>query len=298
DCDFSKLNLNFYDKKREQTAEIILSEKRKIKLNGVNLSSFSELNGNFYSVIFSPTHLSLIKEGPKNRRKFLDIAISQINLKYKDYISTYEKLISQRNAILKSKDTSYIEIFDEQISKIGTIITIYRNDYIKKLKSFADVYYSGISLQKEKLNIKYISSVFDEDIFSYEEKYIELYKKKLSDNIFSDIEKGSTTIGIHRDDLDILIDNISVKTYGSQGQQRSAVITLKLSEAALLKKITGENPVMLLDDVMSELDKTRQEYILNRVKDMQVFITCCDYSNIQGLEKGKIFYIKKGSLFN
>ncbi len=303
DCNESSININFEDSKREQKANIILANKNTVKLNNVELASLSELNGNFYCVVFSPSHLSFIKDGPKNRRRFIDIAISQIKPQYKNYLNTYEKLLKQRNALLKTSEKyvhlkNDIDVWDLQIAKIGTIISIYRNDYINKLLFLAKDIYKNLSSKRESFDIKYISTVFNnvEEIKVYEDNQVNIYYQKLKQTFEYDVRQGYTTCGIHSDDIDIYIDELLVKTYGSQGQQRSSVITLKLSEALLLKRVTGENPIMLLDDVMSELDESRQDYILNHVKDMQVFITCCDVTNTINLKKGKIFRICKGSI--
>lgn len=302
----SLLSLQFEDSERLQKAEIELfsvNAKKKIKLNNVEMKGFSELAGNFLCVVFSPTHLSLVKDGPKNRRRFLDIAISQIKPQYKNYLASYEKLIEQRNALVKTafRNTnlqSEIDVWDVQLAKIGTIITIYRNDYLKKLVGIAKKLYKGISSQKEELSLCYSSTVYEnsQEIKIYDENSVNAYYQKLKRSFETDTKQGFTTCGIHRDDLEIYIDGRSIKTYGSQGQQRSSVITLKLSEARLLFKITNENPIILLDDVMSELDESRQDFILNHVKDMQVFITCCDINNTMKLSKGRIFKISNGQI--
>lgn len=299
------IEIRFKDEKREQKASILLlnegSLTKRIRLNNVEVKRFSELTGNFFAVVFSPTHLSLVTDGPKNRRNFLDAAISQIKPQYKEYLSTYEKLLSQRNSLLKSNFSNLeqqLDIWNIQIAKAGTIISIYRNDYIKKLTEICKKYYKGLSSQKEEFDIKYISTIYDniDEITSYNDAAIDIYYQKLKQNFEVDIKNGFTTSGIQRDDIELLVNKLEVKTYGSQGQQRSSVITLKLGEANLLKKVTGENPVMLLDDVMSELDEKRQDYILNHVADMQVFITCCDKENIKKLKKGKVFKIEDGSV--
>lgn len=299
------IEIRFKDEKREQKASIVLlnegSLTKRIRLNNVEVKRFSELTGNFFAVVFSPTHLSLVTDGPKNRRNFLDAAISQIKPQYKEYLSTYEKLLSQRNSLLKSNFSNLeqqLDIWNIQIAKAGTIISIYRNDYIKKLTEICKKYYKGLSSQKEEFDIKYISTIYDniDEITSYNDAAIDIYYQKLKQNFEVDIKNGFTTSGIQRDDIELLVNKLEVKTYGSQGQQRSSVITLKLGEANLLKKVTGENPVMLLDDVMSELDEKRQDYILNHVADMQVFITCCDKENIKKLKKGKVYKIEDGSV--
>lgn len=297
----ASLSIEFCDKERLQKAKILLSQKKKIILNGVELKSMAELNGCFYAVVFSPAHLSLIKDGPKNRRRFIDIAVSQIKPQYEEYLQRYEKLIEQRNALLKNSGSydnlaENIDVWDMQLAKIGTIISIYRSDYVQKLEILAKKAYEGLSSCRESFYTEYVSTVFDEikQLKSYDDNVVNLYYKKLKESFQSDLKQGYTTVGIHRDDLDVFIDEKSVKIYGSQGQQRSSIIALKIAEAELLRRVTGENPIMLLDDVMSELDEKRQDYILNHVLSMQVFITCCDVSNTLRLKEGKIFHIEGG----
>lgn len=301
----SSISINFADSKRTQNAIIKLAPKKKIILNSVELKGQAELNGEFLSVVFSPTHLSLVKDGPKNRRKFIDIAISQIKPQYKSYLHSYEKLIDQRNALLRLNSRycnlkNDIDVWDIQIAKIGTIISIYRNDYIKKLSQIVENIYCGISSDKEKLQINYNSTVFkniDEQALKiYDEEKVEVYYNALKEAFENDVKRGSSSVGVHRDDLDIFTNSHSTRLYGSQGQQRSAIIALKMGEAELLKKVTGEKPIMLLDDVMSELDEKRQDYILNHVKDMQVFITCCDFINTLRLQQGRLFKIENGMI--
>lgn len=244
-----------------------------------------------------------MKEGPANRRKFLDIAISQIRPQYKAYLARYEKLVDQRNALLKNaamyrdlKDN--ILVWDEQIASIGTILTIFRCDYINRLKTAAAKIYEGLSGGREKLTVSYASTVFEntDALKTYEKEWVAAYKEKLAAGFVSDCRQGFTEIGPHRDDLTILLDGNSARSFGSQGQQRSCVIALKLAEAQILKRAAGETPVMLLDDVMSELDTSRQHYILNSLSGMQVFITCCEPSQLEGLRNGKTFHMKQGRI--
>ncbi|MCI8405450.1 MAG: DNA replication/repair protein RecF [Oscillospiraceae bacterium] len=302
----TRLSVRFEDARREQLASLCFSAKgnrRKILLNGVELKTTGELNGNFYGVVFSPSHLSFVQEGPKNRRKFLDIAISEIRPQYKDYLNTYEKLLEQRNALLKNAADypdleNNIDVWDLQLAKAGTVLSIYRNDYVRRLSPITREIYEGLSRGRERFELRYSSTVYPEigPVDSYQEEWVRDYYQKLKEGFRQDLRQGFTGAGIHRDDLEIQVDGMPVRTYGSQGQQRSSVIALKLAEASLLKKATGENPIMLLDDVMSELDESRQDYILNHLKGMQVFITCCDISNAARLKSGRIFRISQGTL--
>lgn len=303
--ELTSLTLSFRDRERSQTAEIRFGggEKKKALLNRVPLEGASKLAGSFYTVVFSPAHLSIVSEGPKNRRRFLDNAISQINPRYRDYLDQYEKVLAQRGALLRDcwkfpslRET--IEIWDDQLARLGSILTIYRKDYVKKLGRAAARIYAGLSREKEQLSVSYRSTIFDpqQAVSVYDDATIRAYGQALSDSLGEDIRTGMTAVGIHRDDLEVEIDGRSARIYGSQGQKRSGALALKLAEASLLAGITGENPVILLDDVMSELDAHRQDYILNHVKNNQVFLTCCDLSNTLQLREGSVFRVEGGRI--
>ena len=299
----ARLSVDFEDSQRLQQAVIQLGAKREATLNRVPLKKAGDLAGHFYCVVFSPADLELAKGSPKARRRFVDLAISQLTPQYLKYLDTYEKALEQRNALLKDipkapylRDT--LDVWDLQLAKVGTILSIYRKDYLNKLGKIAGEMYDGISGSREQFETVYLSSAFEEieQVNSYEDRHIRAYFEKLQSCLDQDIRFGFTSVGIHRDDLELKLNGMPVKTFGSQGQQKSSALTLKLSEAALLKRITGEHPVVLLDDVMSELDSKRQDYIFNRVKDQQVFITCCDPLSTVRMESGKIFHISQGRL--
>jgi len=303
-ADRASLSVSFEDRARTQQMKMILGKKRGFFLNGVPLKKQAEFAGHFYGVIFSPDDLELVKGVPAKRRRFLDDAITELRPQYRDYLEKYEKVLEQRNMLLKTlyktpslKDTLFI--WDEQLAKLGTILHIYRMDYIKKLQLVMKKSYEGMTGDHD-FEIFYRSTVFEtpETVQSYEDHFLEAYKQKLSAALEQDLQFRYTTVGIHRDDLEFQLHGLPVKNYGSQGQQRSTVLLLKLAEAELLEKITGEAPVILLDDVMSELDANRQHYILNHVKQKQVFITCCDIYNTFRLEEGKIFQIQNGALLS
>ncbi|MEE1026483.1 MAG: DNA replication/repair protein RecF [Acutalibacteraceae bacterium] len=280
----------------EKNAKIIIEEKRKAELNGNMLSSASKLAGNFYAIAFSPIDLNLVNDGPNVRRRFLDTAIGQIYPLYNEKLRNYMKAIKQRNTILRDvKYHSDIEFllddFEKSLSVLIKEIVKYRYRYVEILKEIAPEIYGGISGDKEKLSTEYSSPVL-------KDMGIEDILKLLKNSRKEDILTGNTSIGPHRDDLELVLNNSKLKSYGSQGQRRSVCLTLKLSEAKVLKKITGEYPIALLDDVMSELDKSRQDFILNHIKDWQVFITCCDPSNIKGLKDGTVFQMEGGKFCN
>lgn len=297
------LALTFTTAKRQQHAKIQLGAKKEFVLNHVPLSSASELAGNFFCMLFTPLDLQLADGTPSKRRRFLDVAISQITPQYVDYLENYERVLDQRNSLLKDyfkfpslKDT--LEVWDIQLAKLGTILSIYRGDYVSKLKKFVGSIYHGLSSGKETLEVEYFSTVFDQmdQVTKYDQKLVNIYFERLQSHIAQDVKYGYTSMGVHRDDLALKLEHLSVKNFASRGQIRSSVLALKLSEAELLEKITGEKPVILLDDVMSELDHKRQDYILNHVKHKQVFITCCDVFNTMALKSGRIFKMESGRL--
>ena len=293
----SKISIEYETEARKNKASVCIEKKRTASLNGIALSSPRELIGKYYSVVFSPVHLSLIKEGPLNRRKFIDTAISQIDNMYAKKLMYFNHLIQQKNALLKnaaenSSLLDTIDIWDEKIALAGADVISDRIGYIKKLQIKATEIYRGISGEKEKLSIKYLSNVKNEseDKNKIAEKYYETMKK----NRPNDLYLKNTTSGPHRDDIEILINDISARKFGSQGQQRSASLALKLGESEIINDLKGEHPIILLDDVMSELDSTRQNYILNKMTGKQVFITCCEKETISRLCAGKIIKIEKG----
>lgn len=296
---FFKLNMDFFSCDRDQSAEIAFNQnKKKIKLNGVDKNSSSYLTEVFSCVVFSPENMTLVKRGPSLRRKFLDGAICQQRIRYAAALAKYNQIINQRNALLKDiykhkelKDT--LPIWDDSLCVTGALILKERMDYIKELKVYAAKFHDDISDSKEKLDIEYVSNAGvapDDTIEIITEKLRVAYQKSRNE----DYHTGYTNIGPHRDDMDIKINGISAKTYGSQGQQRSAVLSLKLAQAQMLFDKNNERPVILLDDVLSELDPKRQDFLLNKVENYQVFITCCEESNKDQLKNGKVFYIKDG----
>ncbi len=273
-----------------QDSEIKIGERRKAVLNGNSLASPGALAGNFCAIVFSPQDISLVKDGPSVRRRFLDTAIFQIYPKYVEIMRKYTRAVQQRNSAIKdlyhhSELASLIDVFDMEIVENGKKIIEYRKNYIDMLKIEVPKVYSGISEQKEQLDISYSLNCS-----------AELLEERLKAARREDMRTGVTSVGPHRDDIDFSINGISARLYGSQGQKRSVALSLKLAEAEILNKKTGSRAVALLDDVMSELDPARQDYVLNHIKDWQVFITCCDPSNTKNLLSGRIFKIENGEI--
>ena len=188
-----------------------------------------------------------------------------------------------------------LDAYDEQLARYSSYIINERIKYINILSDYSRDIYSGISEKKEEINVKYSFLENSDKNPSIEDIY-NLQKEKIKEARKEDVLNKTTSVGPHRDDIEILINNISARAFGSQGQQRSCALALKLGESEIIKKITGETPVALLDDVMSELDEKRQNYVLNHIKDRQVFLTCCDPSQVLRLWEGKSFLVKGGEI--
>lgn len=306
--DVMNITLHFQNKEREQVIKYKMARpnvKEKItSINGIKLSSPSKLFGNLNCVVFTPEDLELSKGSPENRRKFLDLSVSQIKISYNKVISKYETLLEQRNTLLKNISQGKakkedLEIWDVQLASMGAYISLLRYNYAKKLNTFAKKLYSEISEGKESLELKYQSTVFSEmDSFSdYKGEMTEIYLNCLEKNLNDDIRAGFTTKGVHRDDLCGYIDNLAVRDFASQGQHRSLALVMKLSQAYILMEEIDDSPCILLDDVLSELDLSRQKFVISKINDMQVFITCCD-KNIpfDKNQHGKMFFISEGRI--
>lgn len=296
---FSKNEMTFYGNGREQQACVYIDKKRTLMLNGITLKSPAEMVGKFYAVIFSPSHLSLIQEGPAFRRKFLDTALCELKPYYAKGLAKYNHTLQQRNALLKdiqfhSELYDMLEVWDDRLSSYGAAVVAERIQYAALLSESASEIYAGISGGSEKLSVEYHNNLglYHENAYEIKEFLLNRLRETRKDDIYS----KATSIGPHRDDLKIKIDKLSARSYGSQGQQRSAALALKLSEANIIRLQTGEDPVVLLDDVMSELDLKRQDYILNHIEGRQVFITCCDPGAVLRLCGGKTFEVKNGEV--
>lgn len=301
ETDFSRLECEFFGQDRDQKATLAFTgSKKNVTVNGVEKKSSSALIEKFCAVVFSPENLSLIKRGPGERRNFIDSAICREKLKNAVILSKYNRLTAQRNALLKDvlKNPSLeetLDIWDTQIIKLGAMLVLQRLEFIEMISKKAAFFHSGISKDKEKLELKYISTVsaeYGDSVEEIEKKFAE----KLRLNRQNEISYGVTLSGPHRDDIEVIINGKNARIFASQGQQRSAVLSLKLAEAAVLREKMGEDPVILLDDVLSELDNGRQDYLLNELSGCQVFITCCEKSNKEQLRQGKVFYIDKGTV--
>lgn len=296
----SRLEMIFDAGGREQQAEIAIQNRRVATLNGIKQSSAAKLAGVFCGIVFSPVHLSLIKGGPSERRRLIDAAYCQLRPAYVKTLSEYARILTQRNALCKARDTGeaaaeMMDLWDRQLAQAGCRILHARQRYVQRMTTTARKIYQGLSSGKEAFDLRYVSTVGILPEETPAEMAAKLYEE-LRLHRREDLAAGFTTIGPHRDDMEVFIDGNSARSFGSQGQQRSAVLAIKLAEAALLEEVTGEKPIALLDDVMSELDHSRQEYILNHIQDWQVFITCCDPEPLRSLRNGQKIYVRNGEL--
>ena len=294
----SSLAMNFIAEGREQNAEITIKSRRSAVLNGVTQTSASKLAGIFCGIVFSPAHLSLIKGAPLERRRLVDAAYCQLRPAYVKTLTEYSRVLTQRDALCKAKNVGdaaeeLMELWDRQLAQIGCRLIHARQRYIKKMTPVAREIYHGLSSGKEEFDLQYRSAVDCGEEETAAEIAVKLYEV-LREHHREDLAAGFTTVGPHRDDIEVLINGHPARSFGSQGQQRSAVLAMKLAEASLLEEVTGEKPIALLDDVMSELDLSRQEYILNHIRDWQVFITCCEPTPL--MRDGKQFSMKNGIL--
>lgn len=293
---------NFSKKYTNGLVEIGIGKNKKgIKVNRINVQKIYELLGNINVVIFSPEDLRLVKEGPKERRSFIDKEISQIIPKYYNYLTNYNKILFQRNQLLKSQkiDKALLDVYDESLSQYGSYIYILRRDFIKKISGISRNMHDKLTGGIEELSITYKNQldICDGDTTA---TVYNKFMDKLTSNRNHDIETRTTKYGLHKDDLNICINNLDVRLYGSQGQQRTASISLKLSEIELINNEIGEYPILILDDVFSELDETRQRLLVDNLNVVQMFITTAEISHKNIFDKSNItiFNISQGHVIN
>lgn len=287
--EYALIEAEFISEEIRKQEKIVIKEKKEAYLNGKKQGKASDIIGNLNAIVFSPADLRLLTDGPSIRRRFLDLSIGQLYPSYVEILKAYMRAVTQRNSIIKelrfdSTVSIMLDVFEKEIAINGRKIVELRKRYIENLNFYLPNIYSGISAGKEILETEYIS------------ENIENLEEKLQDKRKEDMYSGVTSIGPHRDDLIFKINGINARSFASQGQKRSIALSLKLAEAEVIKKNVGECPICLMDDVMSELDPERQNFILNHIQEMQVFLTCCDPSNFKNLKAGKVFNIKNGSV--
>jgi len=264
-----------------------------IAINGVPIKKAAELFGIINFVFFSPEDLNIIKNGPSERRRFLDLELCQLNKLYLLQLTDYNRILNQRNKLLKSNFSpeleATLEVWDEQLINYGSVLINERAKFIKELNEIIPDIHSSLTGDKENIEI-----VYEPNIGASE------FEKKLTKNREKDMRMRTSSVGPHRDDLCVLINGIDIRKYGSQGQQRTAALSLKLSEIYLVKRIIKDTPILLLDDVLSELDSSRQNYLLKSIKDIQTLITCTGLDELinNRFKINKVFKVIEGQVFN
>ena len=304
--DMAEISVEFTDSFRKQ--EIAFSVRKNnirdknITLNGVKVNLLSKLFGTLKCVVFTPEDLFIAKGSPENRRNFIDLSASQLKHSFVYALNKYEALLGQRNALIKEigmgrRSEDELDVWDVQLAKTGAYISVIRNTYCNNLNNYTECLYDKITDGKENMKLYYQSTIYKslDGRTDHEGELADIYYDKLKQHVSDDIRAGYTVCGVHRDDVVTLINGISAREFGSQGQQRSAALVMKLGQARIVRDQTGEAPVMLLDDVLSELDADRQRFVLENIDGMQVFITCCDSRALNG-SKGRIFSVAGGCI--
>ncbi|MBW3110497.1 MULTISPECIES: DNA replication/repair protein RecF [Bacillaceae] len=285
--------------------ELVLSKKgKKAKSNHLEQSKLSQYVGNMNVVMFAPEDLHLVKGSPQVRRRFIDMEIGQVSPVYLHDISLYQKILQQRNHYLKQlqtrkqKDQTMLDVLTEQFIEMAVKITKKRFEFVQLLESWAKPIHSGISRNLETLEIVYKPSL---DVSDNQEwsKMVDIYEQKFNDIREREIDRGVTLVGPHRDDLQFIVNDRDVQTFGSQGQQRTTALSVKLAEIELIHSEIKEYPILLLDDVLSELDDYRQSHLLNTIQGkVQTFVTTTNVDGIdhQTLNEATTFEVEAGSM--
>ena len=305
--DFTKISGRIKKDRSDFPLEIVVSKKGKsARFNHLEQKKLSSYIGHLNVILFAPEDLSLVKGSPSVRRKFLDMELGQMNRLYLHHLVDYQRVLKQRNQYLKQisrgkkADPIYLDVLTEQLAREASVVLLERVKFVDQLQIWAQPIHSDISRKKENLTISYVSSIPIEEIKNKDKEVI--YKEILMHwKTQSEREKdqGTTLSGPHRDDLIFIVNEKNIQTFGSQGQQRTTALSIRLAEIELMYKMTGEYPVLLLDDVLSELDDERQTHLLKTFENkVQTFLTTTSLDGVKMnlLEKPKVFYIEGGQV--
>ena len=302
-ADNAVIKMSFNKDRGDLDIDMVLSKdhKKSVKVDGVKIRKTSQLLDNVYIVIFSPDDLKIIKDEPEKRRKFIDKELCQIKPSYYSNLSNYKKVLLERNTYLKEMnvDPDMMDIWDMQLAKYGAAIMIQRKEFIEKISDISRSIHKGITNDKEILRIEYDPNIkYINDIKEQEKSFYEILKRSFD----NDLKMRTTTKGPHKDDLDFYISTgekeINARNFGSQGQQRTAALSLKLAEIDIIKRETGEYPILLLDDVLSELDIERQEFLIKTLSFNQLFITTAEMQPklIEQFPEATIYKVEDGKV--
>jgi DNA replication and repair protein RecF len=306
DEEYAKIEGSIKKKNSSFDLSLVISQKgKKAKISRIEQRRLTDYVGHFNVVMFAPEDLNLVKGSPQVRRRFIDMEIGQVNAIYLNDLSVYQKILSQRNSLLRDmyrkksiENMTMLEILTEQLIEKAARITLKRMKYMDKLQSFSGPIHHGISRGLEDLQIHYKPTieVCDDDDLS---KMVETFHLKFGKMKDKEIDRGTSLFGPHRDDLLFSVNGKDVQTFGSQGQQRTTALSLKLAEIDLIHSEVGEYPVLLLDDVLSELDDFRQSHLLNTIQGkVQTFVTTTSVEGIhhETLQKAATYQVHSGSI--
>ena len=301
-ADFAQMEGSLFSQEREQSLRWILfssGRPRQLFRNGVKKKTTADIAGVFQTVLFCPEDLLILKGGASGRRRLMDNAISQLRPNYEPILTEYNRILEQKNRILKDRyeNPALLEILPEynaRLCQMGASLIAYRARFLEGLNRESKVYHDLFSGGKEAFDLHYKTVSTVDDPFAQVSELENRLKAHLESHYRAELESAQCLTGPHKDDFDVNLNDLSAKTYGSQGQVRTATVSIKLAQRTLMEKETGESPVLLLDDVLSELDPARQDFILNQITDGQVFITCCEPGRFTKL--GKTIEIQQGNL--
>lgn len=297
--------ITFEKRDREETLLYGFGKKERVrKRNGIHLSSQAEMIGSFRAVLFSPDHLQMVKGSPSERRSFLNIAAMGAYPMYVSLYARYQKILEQRNALLKEIQKGErdrgddLSVWNEKIASAAAEIYLYRKEYIKRLEKAAGRIMNALSGGKETLSLVYQSDVSDFERTDEKGSATEAYLRVFSSSCEKEAALGSSQFGVHRDELLILVNGRVARDYCSQGQQRSVVLSLKMAEGEIMREVCGESPVYLFDDVLSELDEGRRGFLLSGISDSQFIVTGCEKSILGEYGEGVHFIKVKNGEFS
>lgn len=294
---FTKIIGEVEEDTKKKYEVLINKEGKRVSINDNPLKKVSNYLSNINAIMFCPDDLEIIKGSPLNRRSFFNVEISVFNNEYVRYLSDYNKLLKTRNEYLKENDKfnkEYFDILTDKLIDLNIKIYLERKKFIEKINKYIVDIYKNIS-GKDSIKVYYDSFIDDEDEYNLKRQLQDKFDRLINNELFNKI----TLLGIHKDDFSIYIDNVKINNYGSQGQHRLAILCLKLAEIEIYRKEYNKKPILLLDDIFSELDKNKKENIINYIEnDLQVFITSTDLDNIDKkiVENSDIFIVKKGNV--